>query len=177
MLYCNCLLWLKISRLSSIGLESALLPDRWQATAWINHYGDVIMGMMASQITSITIVYSTVYSVQIKENIKAPRHWPLCGEFTGDRWIPRTKDQWRGKCFHLMTSSWMMANYSDQYIRCSVEPFSFLTKILPQGASQTPDTGIKYAFSRVSQVFLKHHIYGEHISGHNSYGTHTGPVL
>ena len=24
----------------------------------------------------------------IKENIKAPRHWPLCGEFTGDRWIP-----------------------------------------------------------------------------------------
>ena len=28
---------------------------------------------------------------QIKENIKAPRHWPLCGEFTGDRWISRTK--------------------------------------------------------------------------------------
>ena len=22
---------------------------------------------------------------QSKENIKAPRHWPLCGEFTGDR--------------------------------------------------------------------------------------------
>ena len=22
---------------------------------------------------------------QIKENIKAPRHWPLCGEFTGHR--------------------------------------------------------------------------------------------
>ena len=22
--------------------------------------------------------------VQIKENIKAPRHWPLCGEFTSD---------------------------------------------------------------------------------------------
>ena len=30
---------------------------------------------------------------QIKENIKAPRHWSLCGEFTGDRWIPRTKGQ------------------------------------------------------------------------------------
>ena len=28
---------------------------------------------------------------QIKENIKAPRHWPLRGEFSGDRWIPRTK--------------------------------------------------------------------------------------
>ena len=30
---------------------------------------------------------------QIKENIKAPRHLPLCGEFTGDRWIPRTNGQ------------------------------------------------------------------------------------
>ena len=30
---------------------------------------------------------------QIKEYIKAPRHWPLCGEFTGDRWIPRTNGQ------------------------------------------------------------------------------------
>ena len=30
---------------------------------------------------------------QIKENIKAPRHWPLCGEFTGHRWIPRTNGQ------------------------------------------------------------------------------------
>ena len=26
------------------------------------HYGDVIMGAIASQITSLTIVYSTVYS-------------------------------------------------------------------------------------------------------------------
>ena len=54
------------------------------------HYNDVIMGAMSSQ---------------IKENIKAPRHWPLCGEFIGDRWIPCTNGQQRGKCFHLMTSS------------------------------------------------------------------------
>ena len=44
--------------------------------------------------------------VQIKENIKAPHHWPLWGEFTVDRWIPHTKGQQCGKCFHLMTSSW-----------------------------------------------------------------------
>ena len=25
-----------------------------------------------------------------RKKIKAPRHWPLCGEFTGDQWIPRT---------------------------------------------------------------------------------------
>ena len=30
--------------------------------------------------------------VQIKEHIKAPRHWPLCGEFNGDRWT-RIKGQ------------------------------------------------------------------------------------
>ena len=43
---------------------------------------------------------------RIKENIKAPRHWPLCGEFIGDRWFPRTNGQQRGKCFHLMKSPW-----------------------------------------------------------------------
>ena len=26
---------------------------------------------------------------------------------TGGRWIPRTNGQYRGKCFHLMTSSWI----------------------------------------------------------------------
>ena len=30
---------------------------------------------------------------QIKENIKSQRHWPLCGDFTGDQWIPRTNGQ------------------------------------------------------------------------------------
>ena len=30
---------------------------------------------------------------QIKENIKAPRHWPLCGEFTGEQWISRDNGQ------------------------------------------------------------------------------------
>ena len=69
------------------------------------HYNDVIMSVMAHQITSLTIFYSSVYS-GTDENIKAPRHWPLCGEFTGDRWIPRRNGQKRGKCFHLITSSW-----------------------------------------------------------------------
>ena len=46
------------------------------------------MGEMASQITNLTIVFSTVYSGKNQRNIKAPRHWPLCGEFTGLRWIP-----------------------------------------------------------------------------------------
>ena len=41
------------------------------------HYIDAIMSAVASQITSFTIVYSTVYS--------GADHWPLCGEFTGHR--------------------------------------------------------------------------------------------
>ena len=57
------------------------------------HYDDVTMSGMASQITSLTIVHSTVYPGADQRNIKAPRHWPLCGEFTGPRWIPRTNGQ------------------------------------------------------------------------------------
>ena len=30
---------------------------------------------------------------QMKENMKAPRHWPLWREFTGDQWIPQRKGQ------------------------------------------------------------------------------------
>ena len=63
------------------------------ALSEVGNHCDVIMGAMASQITILIIVYSTFIQAQIKENIKAPRHWPLCGEFTGDRWIPRTNTQ------------------------------------------------------------------------------------
>ena len=45
---------------------------------------------------------------QIKENRKALRHWPLWWGFTGHWWIPRTKGQWRGKGFHLMTLTWIL---------------------------------------------------------------------
>ena len=44
------------------------------------------MATMAPQITSL--VYSTVYSGADKKNFKAPRHWPLCGEFTGTGEFP-----------------------------------------------------------------------------------------
>ena len=56
------------------------------------HYNDVIMGMMASPITSLRIVYSFIQE-QIKVNMKAPRHWPLYVEFTGNQWIPLTNRQ------------------------------------------------------------------------------------
>ena len=43
---------------------------------------------MASQLPAFRLFPQPLVQAQIKENIKAPRHWPLCGEFTGDRWIP-----------------------------------------------------------------------------------------
>ena len=50
------------------------------------------MSVMASQITNLMIVHSTFIQAQIKENIKALRHWPLCagnspvtGEFPAQR--------------------------------------------------------------------------------------------
>ena len=48
------------------------------------HYSDVIMSSIASPITSLTAVYSTLIQAQVNEKIKAPRRWPLWGEFTGD---------------------------------------------------------------------------------------------
>ena len=53
------------------------------------HYNDVMMSEMASQITSLTIVYSTVYLGADQRK----HHWPLCGQFTGAPWIPRTNGQ------------------------------------------------------------------------------------
>ena len=54
------------------------------------HYNDAIIGVMASQITSLTIVYSSVYSSadQIKHESSASLTF-----VTGDRWIPCTKVQ------------------------------------------------------------------------------------
>ena len=70
------------------------------------HYNDVIMTTMASQITSLTVVYSTVYSDADQRKHQSSASLAFVWGIHRDRWIPRTKDQLRGKCFHLMTSSW-----------------------------------------------------------------------
>ena len=71
-----------------------------------SHYSDVIMSAMASPITSLTIVYSTVFlgAGQRKHQNSAPlafvrgiHRWPVNSPHKG----PVTR-----KCFHLMTSSW-----------------------------------------------------------------------
>ena len=71
-------------------------------TGW--HYNDVIMTTIASQITNLTVVYSTVYSDA--DQRKHQSSASLAFVWGIHRWIPRTKGQLRGKCFHLITSSW-----------------------------------------------------------------------
>ena len=45
------------------------------------HYNDGIMSAMAP----VSRWFAQPFvQAEIKENIKAPRHWPLLGEFTGD---------------------------------------------------------------------------------------------
>ena len=51
------------------------------------------MSAMVSQIPTSRLFTESFIQAQIKENIKAPRHWALWGEFTGDRLIPCIKDQ------------------------------------------------------------------------------------
>ena len=85
---------------SSIINQSAIVVVAYTANSYAQWRH--IRSTMASQITSLTIVYATV---QIKENIKAPRlafvrgihRWPVNSPHKG---------QWRGKCLHLVTSSW-----------------------------------------------------------------------
>ena len=69
------------------------------------HYDDVRMGAIASQITSLTIVNSTVYSNADQRKHQSSASLAFVWGIHRDWWIPRTKGQLRGKCFHLMTSS------------------------------------------------------------------------
>ena len=70
------------------------------------HYNDVIMSAMASQITGVSIVYWTVCSGADQRIHQSSASLVFVGGF--HRWPVYSphKGQWRGKCFHLMTSSW-----------------------------------------------------------------------
>ena len=71
------------------------------------HYNDVIMTTIASQITSLTVVYSTIYSDADQRKHQSSASLAFLWGIHRDRWIPRTKGQLRGKCSYLMTSSWI----------------------------------------------------------------------
>ena len=62
----------------------------------LSHYDDVIMTTMAAQITSLTVVYSTVNSDANQRKHQSSASLAFVWGIHRDRWI---------QCFHLMTSS------------------------------------------------------------------------
>ena len=77
---------------------------------WYRHYCDVIVGVMASQITSLTSVYSGAEQRKHQSSaslafVRGIHRWPVNSLHKG---------QWRGKCFQLMTSSWNKLEVSRQ---------------------------------------------------------------
>ena len=74
------------------------------------HYNDVLMTTLASQLSSLTVVYSTVYSDADQRKHQSSASLAFVRGIHRDRWISRTKGKLRGKCSHLMTSSWNWRN-------------------------------------------------------------------
>ena len=93
------------------------------------HYSDVIMSSMASQITSLTIVYSTVYSGVDQRKSQSSAALTLWGEFTGDRRIPRTKGQqcaniyfwWRHRDLALLRDKGNIVSTNNNLILISLD--------------------------------------------------------
>ena len=70
--------------------------DAWrhQPITWMTaHYSDVIMGTIAYQITSLTVVYSTVYSDADQRKQQSSASLAFVWGIHRDRWIPRTSGQ------------------------------------------------------------------------------------
>ena len=55
---------------------------------WLHNEHDGI-----SNYQHLDCLLNHLFTRRSKKTSKAPRHWPLCREFTGDRWIPCTKGQ------------------------------------------------------------------------------------
>ena len=68
------------------------------ANVALRHYDDVIMTTMAAQITSLTVVYSTVNSDANQRKHQSSASLAFVQGIHRDRWIPCTKGQLRGKC-------------------------------------------------------------------------------
>ena len=85
-----------------------------------SHYSDVIMSTMASQITSLIVVYSTVYSGLDQRKHQSSASLAFVRGIHRGRWIPCTNGQWRGKCFQLITSLWLFRKITHWDISCKL---------------------------------------------------------
>ena len=112
LIYCMTVVIPREERLSlvlsttNVSAWRCVLPEIWRGVSLaVTLCSDVIISAMASQITGVSIVYSTVCSgADQRKHQSSPSRAFGRKEIIGDRWIPRTKVQYRGKCFHLVTS-------------------------------------------------------------------------
>ena len=100
-----------------------------------SHYDDVLMSAMAHQITSLTIVYSTVCSGadQSKHQSSASLAfvWGICrGPVNSPHKWPVTR-----KCFHLMTSS---CNFDNDIYPIILFVGKYIMCVLGKWRNQTP---------------------------------------
>ena len=96
-----------IVRVAVIWLQPHIPFPNIRGRESVPHYNDVIMGAIASQITSLTIVLTTVYAdaEQRKHQSSASLVF-VRGIHPGPMDSPHKWPVTR-KCFHLMTSSWL----------------------------------------------------------------------
>ena len=76
------------------------------------HYCDVIMGAIAYQITSLTIVYSTVYSDANQRKHQSSASLAFVWGIHRGPGSSRTNGLLRGNCFHFMASPCVSQCYS-----------------------------------------------------------------
>ena len=114
---------------SKTQLKSQLSPT-YSNMAYPLHYIDVIMTTIASQITSLTVVYSTVYSDADQRRHQSSASLAFVWGIHRDRWIPRTKGQLRRNCFHLMTSSWEVVRFRLVYPCCMSKRIAWIVVIM-----------------------------------------------
>ena len=94
----------------SIEFARPCLPLQRKTEVTALHYNDVIMRAMASQITSHTIVYSTICSGS--DQRKHQSSASLAFVWGIHRWPVKFPHKWSvtRKCFQFMTSSWVKTN-------------------------------------------------------------------
>ena len=84
------------------------------------HYNDVILTTIASQITSLTVVYSIVYSGADQRKHQSSASLAFVRGIHRDRWIPCTKGQWRGHSDDVYILSLEGARSVVTVFRCSL---------------------------------------------------------
>ena len=103
------------------------------------------MGTIASQITSLTIVYSTVYSDAHQRKHQSCASLAFVRGI--HRWPVNSPHKWpvTCQCFHLMTSSWAQVHFLPMFI---AKILSFERKIV------TPERLIKWLVSAMTKRFV-----------------------